>query len=76
MAEEESRLLGDWHNEKGNIEGFLADPLKWVADELEKACANVRPNYPPSRGDLETIKTLIDIIRFINANRNLLTTNK
>jgi hypothetical protein len=75
MAEEESRLLRDWHNEKGDIEGFLADPLKWVADELKKACANLSLRQPPSRDLKETIEALIDIIRFINAHRNLLTTN-
>lgn len=73
MAEEQSRLLWDWNNEKGNVEGFLSDPLKWVTDELEKACANVPLSRPLKRDDLGTIKTLIDIIRFINANRNLLT---
>lgn len=76
MAEEESRLLWDWHNEKGNIEGFLSNPLEWVANEFDKACANIPLNRPPRRNDLDTIKTLIDIIRFINTHRNLLTTNK
>ena len=73
MAEEQSRLLWNWANEKGNVEGFLSDPLKWVSDELEKACDNLPLNRALRRDDLGTIKTLIDIIRIINANRNLLT---
>lgn len=81
MAEniDESRLLWDWHNEKGNIESFLADPLKWVADELEKACHGLivsLSSRPIRKSDLETIETLTDIIRFINANNKLLMANK
>jgi hypothetical protein len=41
MTGEVSRLLWDWDNEKTNIENFLSDPLKWIADELKKACDNI-----------------------------------
>ena len=74
MAENigESRLLWDWHNEKGNIEGFLTDPLKWVAGELQKVYDALPTDRPIKKADLELVKTLTDIIRFINSNRKLL----
>ena len=71
MTEEDSRLLWDWHNEKGNFESFLADPLEWVAKELEKACKAMPFDRPFRKGDLDTIVTLTDIIRFINLNKAL-----
>jgi hypothetical protein len=71
MAEEASRLLWDWINEKNSVEAFLTNPIEWVADELDKACASIPLNRPLRREDLETIKTLTDIIRFIDRHRNL-----
>lgn len=73
MPEEtNSRLLWDWYHEKDNIEDFLTDPLKWVADELQKTGDTLAADRPLRKEDLELIKTLTDIIRFINANRKLL----
>jgi hypothetical protein len=76
MVEQESRLLWDWHNEKLNIEGFLTDPLEWVAKELENACTNLPIGRPLRKEDCSQMKTLTDIIRFINKNKQLLTASK
>jgi hypothetical protein len=76
MVEEISRLIWDWQNEKHNIESFLADPLKWVANELERVCNSPTFNLESRKLEIEQIKTLIGIIRFIDGNRHLLPQNK
>jgi len=72
MAEEQSRLLWDWVHEKGNIEGFLSDPLEWVANELEVFRKTLLTGSLIKKSDLEPMETLTDIIRFVNSHRNLL----
>ena len=73
MATEQSGLLRDWQNGKGDIEGFLADPLEWVATEMDKAKqALLKTTGLLSKPDISRIETLIDIIRFVNEHRNLL----
>ncbi|MFC2068527.1 hypothetical protein ACFLTP_05925 [Chloroflexota bacterium] len=61
MSEETSRLIYSWYNEKANFEGFLKDPLEWIASELE------------NKLDTDKYKVLTDMIRFVNSNRKLLT---
>jgi len=76
MAYEQSRLLWDWVNEKDNVETFLADPLEWVAGELEKFRNTLLTGGMIKKSDLAPMETLTNIIRFLNAHRNLLTPNR
>lgn len=70
-----SRLLQDWWDEKANIQDFLADPLKWIAGELEKTyVVPLDEDDPTRRADWERVKTLVSIIRFVHDNKNLLAT--
>jgi 2-hydroxy-3-keto-5-methylthiopentenyl-1-phosphate phosphatase len=77
MAEKNNpnRLFLGWCDKKIDIESFLTNPLEWVANELQKIREDVSPGVK-----LETyfkrIEMLTEIIRFIDANRNLLIPKK
>lgn len=75
MAENSAlRLLEDWENEKTRIEGFISDPLKWVAGELEKTYL-ARITSDPHESELwDRVKTLTSVIRFVDANKKLVGT--
>ncbi len=74
MSEDaKSRLLWEWGRSKSDIKAFLADPLDWVANELQKVHDREATNDPYRREDWEDVKTLIEIINFLNKNKKLLT---
>ncbi len=56
-------------------EGFLKDPLNWVADELEEVHRALPFDFKEGK-QAEKMGTLIDMIRFIDDNRNLLMPKK
>lgn len=66
-------LLQEWPKLKPYIQNFLDDPLSWVAKELDELHKAVENTTSLANPNLETrLKSLVDMLRFIDANRNLL----
>lgn len=72
MINKNSRLIWDWQNEKTNIEGFLNDPLEWIAKQLDEFYQGIPGERLLSKDDFNVVPTIIEIMRFINLNKKLL----